>query len=180
MEGPTSSWRSRNRITRLTLQEHDDDDVYFTGSETFFIASFLFILSLRYLIIRRQQIEETKMTLLKFWKQITDFQENFYETRFSGGNSKAQLCSSKKQHEADADHAKLLGWTTLRKCLYNILYTVNTQHTSRQDALIIIRLYLATCFGLKQPSSGQLRTILRCSKKSNQWDPNSFTLKFKF
>jgi len=26
MEGPTSSWRSRNRLTCLTLQEHDDDD----------------------------------------------------------------------------------------------------------------------------------------------------------
>ena len=26
MEGPTSSWGSRNRLTCLTLQEHDDDD----------------------------------------------------------------------------------------------------------------------------------------------------------
>ena len=26
MEGPTSSRGSRNRITCLTLQEHDDDD----------------------------------------------------------------------------------------------------------------------------------------------------------
>jgi len=26
MEGPTSSWGSRNRITCLTFQEHDDDD----------------------------------------------------------------------------------------------------------------------------------------------------------
>ena len=43
--------------------------------------------------------------------------------------------------------------------LYNILRTVNTQHTSRQDAIITIRLYLATCFGRKRPSSGQLRTI---------------------
>jgi len=25
MEGPTSSWGSRNRITFLTLQEHDDE-----------------------------------------------------------------------------------------------------------------------------------------------------------
>ena len=55
--------------------------------------------------------------------------------------------------------------------LYNILRTVNTQHTSRQDALITIRLYLATCFGRNRPSSGQLRTILRCSKNSTQWDP---------
>jgi hypothetical protein len=26
MEGPTSPWGLRNRITRLTLREHDDDD----------------------------------------------------------------------------------------------------------------------------------------------------------
>ena len=61
--------------------------------------------------------------------------------------------------------------------LYNILCTVNTQHTSRQDAIVTIRLYLATCFGHKQPSSGQLRTILRYSKISTQWDPISFTFK---
>ena len=41
--------------------------------------------------------------------------------------------------------------------LYNILCTVNTQHTSRQDAIIKIRLYLATCFSRKRPSSSQLR-----------------------
>ena len=40
--------------------------------------------------------------------------------------------------------------------LYKILRTVNTQHTSRQDAVITIRLYLATCFGRERPSSGQL------------------------
>ena len=61
--------------------------------------------------------------------------------------------------------------------LCNILCTVNTQHTSRQDAIITIKLYLATCFGRKRPSSGQLRTILRYSKNSTQWDPISFTLK---
>ena len=55
--------------------------------------------------------------------------------------------------------------------LYNILCTVNTQHASRQDAIITVRLYLATCFGRKRPSSGQLRTILRYSKISTQWDP---------
>ena len=44
--------------------------------------------------------------------------------------------------------------------LYHILCTVNTQHTSRQDAIITIKLYLATCFGRKRPSSGKLRTIL--------------------
>ena len=26
VEGPTSSWALRNRITLITLQEHDDDD----------------------------------------------------------------------------------------------------------------------------------------------------------
>jgi len=50
--------------------------------------------------------------------------------------------------------------------LYNILCTANTQHTSRQDAIITIRLYLATCFGRNRPSSGQLRTILRYSKSN--------------
>jgi len=49
--------------------------------------------------------------------------------------------------------------------LYNTLCTVNTQHTSGQDAIITIGLYLATCFGHDRPSSGQLRTTLRYSKK---------------
>jgi len=39
--------------------------------------------------------------------------------------------------------------------------------TSRQDAIITIRLYLAKCFGRDRPSSGQLRTILRYNK--NGW-----------
>jgi len=60
---------------------------------------------------------------------------------------------------------------------YNTLCTVNTQHASRQEAIIKIRLYLATCFGRNRPSSGQLRTILRYSKISTQWDTISFTLK---
>jgi len=55
--------------------------------------------------------------------------------------------------------------------LYNLLCTVNTQHTSRQDAIITIRLYLATCFGRKWPSSGKLKTILRYSKNSTHWAP---------
>jgi len=55
------------------------------------------------------------------------------------------------------------------------LCVVNTQHTSRQDAIITIRLYLATCFGRVRPSAGQLRTILRYSKNSTQFDPISFT-----
>jgi len=57
-----------------------------------------------------------------------------------------------------------------------ILCTVNTQHTSRQDAVNTTRLYLATCFGRKRPSSGELRTILRYSKNITQWDRISFTL----
>jgi len=53
---------------------------------------------------------------------------------------------------------------SITSSLYNILCTVNTQHTSRQDAIITVRLYLATCFGRNRPSSGQLRTILRYIK----------------
>ena len=66
-------------------------------------------------------------------------------------------------------------WGRSSRCvlsnLYNILCTVNTQHTSKQDAIITIRLYLATCFGRDRLSSGQLRTILRYSKNITQWDP---------
>ena len=47
--------------------------------------------------------------------------------------------------------------------LYNILCTVNTQRASRQDAIITVMLYLATCFCRDRPSSDQLRTMLRCS-----------------
>jgi len=61
--------------------------------------------------------------------------------------------------------------------LCNILRTVNTQHTSRQDAIITFRFYLATRFGRKRPFPGQLRTILWYSKNSTQWDRISFTLK---
>ena len=57
------------------------------------------------------------------------------------------------------------------RCLYNILCTVNTQHTTRQDPIITIRLYLATCFGRDRPSSGPPRTTLRYSK--NQYSMGS-------
>ena len=41
MEGPTSSWGSRNRITCLTLQEHDDDVEFFQDvRKTKFLASY--------------------------------------------------------------------------------------------------------------------------------------------
>jgi len=62
--------------------------------------------------------------------------------------------------------------------MYNKLCTVNTQHISRQDAIVTISLYLVTCFSRKRPTSGQLRTVLKYSKNSTQWDPISFTLKF--
>ena len=45
--------------------------------------------------------------------------------------------------------------------VYNILCTINTQHTSKQDATVTIRLYLATCFGRDRSSSGQLRTAIK-------------------
>ena len=84
-----------------------------------------------------------------------------------------------------APHCYIFFWERGREAiplyisnLYNILCTVNTQHTSRQDTIIKIRLYLSTSFGRNRPSSGQLRTILRYSKNSAQWDPISFTLKF--
>jgi len=57
----------------------------------------------------------------------------------------------------------------------NILCIVNTQHASRQDAIITIRLYLATCFGRDRPFSSQLRTTLRYSRNGTHWDPSSFT-----
>jgi len=66
-------------------------------------------------------------------------------------------------------------WERPSRCmlsnLWNMLCIVNTQHISRQDAIITVRLYLATFFGRKRSSSGQLRTILRYSKNSTQWDP---------
>jgi len=57
---------------------------------------------------------------------------------------------------------------------------MHRQHTTyiKQDAIITIRWYLATCFGRDWPSSGQLGTILRYSKNSTQWDPISFILNF--
>jgi len=41
----------------------------------------------------------------------------------------------------------------------------------KQDAIITIRWYLATCFGRDRPSSGQIRTTIRYSKNITQWDP---------
>jgi len=40
---------------------------------------------------------------------------------------------------------------------------MHRQYTTyiKQDAIITIRLYLATCFGRDRPSSGQLRTIIK-------------------
>jgi len=52
-----------------------------------------------------------------------------------------------------------------------ITYIMHRQYTTyiKQDAIITVKLYLATCFGCDWPSSGQLRTTLRYSK-------NIFTL----
>ena len=64
--------------------------------------------------------------------------------------------------------------------LCNIVCTVNTQHTARQDAIITIGLYLATRFGRKRPSSSELRTVLMYITDSTQWDPTSFALNLSF
>jgi len=37
----------------------------------------------------------------------------------------------------------------------------HTKHTSKRDATITIRTYLAICFGRDRPSSGQLRTTIK-------------------
>ena len=38
---------------------------------------------------------------------------------------------------------------------------------------------MATCFDCKQSSSGLQRVFLRYNKVSTQWDPISFTVRFK-
>jgi len=48
-----------------------------------------------------------------------------------------------------------------RQYWYNILCTINKVLTSKQDAVITVRLHLDTFFGRDRPSSGQLRTTLR-------------------
>jgi hypothetical protein len=50
-------------------------------------------------------------------------------------------------------------WTVNISNLYNIICTVNTQHTSKQDTIITIWLYLATCFGRDRQSSGHLSLV---------------------
>ena len=47
----------------------------------------------------------------------------------------------------------------------SVEYIMHRQYTTyiRQDTIITIRLYLATCFGRDRPSSGKLRTTLRYS-----------------
>jgi len=42
-------------------------------------------------------------------------------------------------------------------------YIMHSQYTTyiKQDGLITIRLYLATCFGRDRPTSGRLRTTLK-------------------
>ena len=41
--------------------------------------------------------------------------------------------------------------------MYTILRMVSTQHTSRQDAIITIGLYLATCFGRNRPTKNNIK-----------------------
>jgi len=50
---------------------------------------------------------------------------------------------------------------------------MHSQYTTyiKQDVLITIKLYLATCFGRDRPFSGQLRTVSSYSKNRTQWDP---------
>jgi len=38
---------------------------------------------------------------------------------------------------------------------------------------------MATCSDSKRSSSGQQRTLIRCSKVNTQWDPISFRVKVK-
>ena len=64
--------------------------------------------------------------------------------------------------------------------LCDIMCTVNTEHRARQDAIITIRLYLATCFCRKWLSASKLITVLRGSKDSTQLDPISLILKLSF
>ena len=44
-----------------------------------------------------------------------------------------------------------------------VYYIMHRQYTTyiKQDAIITIRRYLATCFGRDRPSSGQLRTTMK-------------------
>ena len=82
---------------------------------------FLFILSIRYLFLRRQQTDEIKIirVFLKFLKQITDFQENCYEICVRRENYKTHFSSSNNQQEADCDNAKLSGCTTPGKRVWS-------------------------------------------------------------
>jgi len=96
---------------------------------------------------------------------------------FAGDSVSRDVISDNHTHSFSHFYKFERGHPVVDIKLYNILCTVNTQHTSRQDAIITIRLYLATCFGRDRPSSGQVRTILKYSKNSTQWDPISFKLK---
>ena len=65
----------------------------------------------------------------------------------------------------DLSFDRLLMMMMMMMMMMMILCTVNTQHTSRQEAIITIRLYLATCFGRKRPSSGQFKNNIKVQKK---------------
>jgi len=64
--------------------------------------------------------------------------------------------------------------------LYNVLYSIKSQ---LYISTVILYIYsghiMATCFDCKQSSSGLQRVFLRYNKVSTQWDPISFTVRFK-
>ena len=69
MEGPTSCWGLRNRITLLTLQEHDDDDDDLIRRQYEFIyMSFVNKLSVAEICSRGCLLEE--FTEEQFWRKI--------------------------------------------------------------------------------------------------------------
>jgi len=96
-------------------------------------------------------------------------------------------CSSFNYGTTWTEHVKVTAHVMVKKKLRShpvvyyqisiIYYAPSVHNIIKQDAIITIRWYFATCFGRDRPSSGQLRTtILRYSKNSTQWDPISFTV----
>jgi len=61
MEGPTSSWRIKEQKTRLTLQEHDDDEWYFWN----FIVLLWFHVIILLFTTSAQQLKNTSHITLK-------------------------------------------------------------------------------------------------------------------
>ena len=82
MEGPTSSGGSRNRLTCLTLQEHDDDDKCFksilSGPESTIKRWSLYVIILLCQIIYGAL--ETQILLIKYCDYLS-MSNNLYEAR---------------------------------------------------------------------------------------------------